>query len=182
MVRRARAESQSRPALGRVGFTLVELIAVIAILGIMSVTAVVAISGTDAARARAAGSALARDLTFARDRAISTGTTSWVVFSVATNSYSVLAENPASPGRAGAIAITDPATGQSFVARFGQRESAGVSIQSVSIPGGGNDLGFNWLGRPSNSAGTLLTSNATITLTNAVTVTVSGGVGLATSP
>lgn len=174
--------SACRTAPRRCGFTLVELIAVISILGIMSVTAVVAISGTDASRARAAGRALARDLTFARDRALATGRGTWVSFTVGTSSYSVLAENPLVPGRVGAVAIVDPATGGSFVGRLGQRESAGVAIQSVTVPGGGNDIGFDWLGRPQNAAGTRLTSNATVALSNAVTVTVSAGAGFATSP
>lgn len=171
-----------RTVLRRCGFTLIELLAVISILGIMSVTAVVAISGTDAARARAAARALARDLTFARDRALATGRGSWVAFTVGTSSYSMLSENPASPGRAGAIAITDPATGASFVVRVGQRESAGVAIQTVTVPGGGSDIGFDWLGRPQNSAGTRLTSDASITLSGGVVVSVSAGAGLATSP
>lgn len=167
---------------GRCGFTLVELIAVIAIVGVMSVTALVSMSGTDATRARAAGRALARDLTFARERAIATGATSWVVLSVGTNSYSILAEDPAVPGRAGAVAITDPATGQPFVMRLGQQETAGVVLQSVSIAGGGNDLGFDWLGRPLNAAGTRLTTSSSIALSSGVSISVSGGAGVATGP
>jgi prepilin-type N-terminal cleavage/methylation domain-containing protein len=178
----ATKQPDRRTAAGRCGFTLIELLAVISIVGIMSVTAIVAISGTDASRARAAARAVARDLTFARDRALATGRDTWVSFTVATSSYSVLVENPATPGRVGAVAIVDPATGASFVVRLGQRESAGVAIASVTVPGGGNDIGFDWLGRPENAAGTRLTSNATVALSNGVSVTVSAGAGLATSP
>lgn len=174
--------SQRRIVSGRCGFTLVELIAVIAIVGVMSVTALVSMSGTDATRARAAGRALARDLTFARERAMATGATSWVAMSVGTNSYSILAEDPAAPGRAGAVAITDPATGQSFVVRLGQHESAGVVLQSVTVTGGGSDLGFDWLGRPLNSTGTRLTTDTTIALSSGVSISVAGGAGIATGP
>lgn len=164
------------------GFTLVELVSVVVILGVLSVTATLALSKSTQARQSGAARQLARDLNFARARALATGAPTWVSFSYTGNSYSVLAENPASPGRAGAIALTDPSTGGSFVVRFNTAERQGVSLVTVSIPGGGTDLGFDWLGRPQNGAGTLLASNAVVTLTGPVTATVTAGTGLATSP
>ena len=182
MDRNAQAAVTTRSAPRRRGFTLIEMIAVISLVGILSVTAVVSVSGTAAGRSRAAARMLARDLNFARERALATGRGTWVSISVTGSSYSVLAESEASPGRVGAIAVTDPATGRPFVVRIGAGESAGVAIEAVSIPGGGTDIGFDGLGRPSNAAGTRLTSNATVALSSAATVTVSGGAGLATCP
>lgn len=182
MSRVALTDRMFRTASRRCGFTLIELMAVVVVLGVLSVTAAVSMSGTDAARARAAAACVARDLSFARERALATGTTTWIVFSVATNSYSVLAEDAAAPGRAGALSITDPATGQAFVSRLSDPAFAGVSLSAVSIPGGGNDLGFDWMGRPINAAGTRVTTNATITLSPAQTVTVTAGAGVVGVP
>lgn len=176
------ADRSSRTALRRCGFTLIEMIAVVVVLGVLSVTAAVSMNGTGAARARAAAHFVARDLSFAREWALATGTTTWVVFSVGTNSYSVLAENPAAPGRAGALTITDPATGQAFVSRLNDPALAGVGLSAVSIPGGGNDLGFDWMGRPMNAAGTRATTHATITLSQSQTVTVTAGAGVVGVP
>ncbi|MBY0111900.1 MAG: prepilin-type N-terminal cleavage/methylation domain-containing protein [Phycisphaerales bacterium] len=176
------ADRPCRTALTRCGFTLIELMAVVVILGVLSVTAAVSMNGNWAARSRAAADLIARDVSFARERALATGTTNWVVFSVGSNSYSVLAENPAAPGRAGALTITDPATGQAFVSRLSDPAFAGVSVSAVSIPGGGTDLGFDWMGRPINAAGTRLTTDATITLSPPQTVTVTGGAGVVGVP
>lgn len=171
-----------RTASRRCGFTLIEMIAVVVVLGVLSVTAAVSMSGTDAARANAAARFVARDLSFARERALATGATTWVVFNVGGNSYSVLAEDPAAPGRAGALTITDPATGQAFVSRLSDAAFAGVSLSAVSIPGGGNDLGFDWMGRPINAAGSRATTNVTITLSASQTVTVTAGAGVVGVP
>lgn len=166
----------------RTGFTLIEMIAVVVVLGVLSVSAAISLSGNPAARSRAAAALIARDLAFARERALATGNPTWVVFSVGANSYSVLAENPAAPGRVGALTLTDPATGRSMVASLSDPIFADVTIASVSIPGGGNDLGFDWMGRPVNAAGTRLTTSVTVTLNPSQTITIAAGAGTVSVP
>ncbi|MCH8828973.1 MAG: GspH/FimT family pseudopilin [Planctomycetes bacterium] len=72
-------------------------------------------SRTKTDRATLAARQLLRDLSFARQRAVATGTRSWVVFDTGNHSWSVLAEDPTTPGRTNASVIEDPATGQDFI-------------------------------------------------------------------
>src|SRR5436190_22792948 len=83
------------------GFTLIELIAVMGITAILAVVAIPTLSSVATNRSMIAGKQILRDISFARERAMLTGTRCWVTFNTTTDTYSVLAENPASPGRAG---------------------------------------------------------------------------------
>lgn len=166
----------------RRGFTLIELIVVITLMAVISATAIASMSNLANSRQRATARQLARDLNYARERAIATGVRSWVSFNTGAGSYRIRAENTASPGLASALNITDPATGGAFVVMLNSAASSGVTLTSVSVPGGGSDIGFDWMGRPQDSSGVQLTSNATITLTGGGTVTVASNVGIATVP
>jgi len=153
---------------------------VIVLTAILAGVAVPAMSGLAATRARVASRHLARDLTFARERALATGVTVWVSFNAATDTYIMLDETLALPGRASATATTDPATGRAFSQTFTSGEFAGVDIASVAIGGGtGNEVGFDWLGRPRDQAQAALTSVATITLSGGNSVTIEPETGLA---
>lgn len=163
---------------GARGFSLIELIAVMLLTAILAAAVTPAVSGTAASRQMAAGRQVQRDLTWARQRAMGTGTTHWVVFSISAQTYSVLMENPASPGRAGAATVTDPATGGAMVQRLNSQPYDGVSITGAGF-GGGVEVGFDRLGRPIATSGSGLTSNGTVTLTGGQTVTVQAGSGLA---
>lgn len=166
----------------RRGFTLVELVAVIVVLGVLSVTAMINFSTTGAVREIAAARQLARDLSFARERAMATGTRSWVQISTATNTVRVFVDNPLLPGRSNALPLTDPATGQAFRTVFGSDWLAGVSLTSVNIPGGGSEFGFDWLGRPVDTSNNLLTSGATLTVSGGRTVTIAASTGEVRGP
>jgi prepilin-type N-terminal cleavage/methylation domain-containing protein len=168
---------QARGAAGSRGFTLIELIAVAVLLGLLSALAVPAVRMMGTQRASGAAGELARDMLFARQRAVATGTVSWVVFDAAGDAYSVLAENPASPGRAGATTLTDPSTGAAFVRRLGRNESAGLDLVSASF-GGQSEVGFDRLGRPVQSSGVLHTAAGTVTISGGWTVTVQPRTGL----
>jgi Tfp pilus assembly protein FimT len=156
----------------------VELLAVVLMLGVLAAVAVPSLNGMSTQRRAAAARQLVRDLTFARTRAMATGTNSWVVFNTASGTWSVLAENPASPGRVGATTITDPATQQTMVERVGADEFAGVSITSVSF-NGQSEVGFDRLGRPLMSNGTAHTTTGTVVFSGGWTVSVLPSTGVA---
>lgn len=163
----------------RRAFTLIEVIVVILIVAILSVVAAPRISNLGSSRAGVAARSLARDLTYARERAIATGTRTWVVFSPSTHSYSVLSENIASPGRAGASTLTDPnGSGRPFVQYLNTGEYAGVTMASAVFDSG-LEVGFDWVGKPYNVAGSALAANGTVTLSNGYSVTVEATTGLA---
>ncbi|MDX2017958.1 MAG: type II secretion system protein [Planctomycetota bacterium] len=175
------------PTLNRVGqhrrgFTLVELIAVSVIIGLLSVTAMISMSSTASARERAAARHLARDLRFAREWAMTTGLQTWLSFSLSSHSWSVLVDSRFLPGRSSALALTDPATGNAMVTRINVDDYAGVRLMAVSVPGGGSEFGFDWLGRSENTAGTALTSDVTITIGSAPAVRVLAGTGAVEGP
>src|SRR6266850_7093494 len=89
----------------RAAFTLIELIAVISITAILAAVAVPSMTSLSANRSTIAGKQILRDISFARERAMLTGTRCWLTFNAVTDTYSVLSENPASPGRGGASVI-----------------------------------------------------------------------------
>jgi prepilin-type N-terminal cleavage/methylation domain-containing protein len=158
------------------GFTLIELLAVIVVLAVLAGAAVPAFTSLAERRSGHAARLLQRDLTYARQRAIATGTRSWVVFDINAETWSVLAENPSSPGRAGATVITDPATGRPFTQLLGAGEFVGVEIMSAAFDAG-SEVGFTWLGEPLNSSQTALTVNGQVVLTGLFTVTVARRTG-----
>jgi prepilin-type N-terminal cleavage/methylation domain-containing protein len=183
MMHRATQLALGRPIhhqrFARRGFSLIELIVVILLVSIMAAVAVPKMSNIGSTRAAVAARMIARDLTYARERAIATGTRSWVVFSAGTNSYSVLTENPASPGRIGANVMTDPnGNGRTFVQYLNANELVGVTMTSVSFDAGA-EVGFDWVGKPYNSSSTALAAAGTIVLSNGFTITVQPTTGLA---
>lgn len=151
------------PASGR-AFSLIELVAVAAIVGILAATAIPAVASLGGRRGAAAARQIVRDLTYARERAMASGTRTWVVFSASAETYSVLSENVASPGRAGATVINDPASGQAFTITLGLSGSEGVTISSAVFATGQEEVGFDWLGTPLATNGSALTAQGTVTL------------------
>jgi hypothetical protein len=102
------------------------------------------------------------------------------VFSVATNSYSILAEPAGSPGRGSAVGLTDPATGRPFTVVL-SASSPGIALTGVSL-GAGSEVGFDWRGRPLDATGADLSGAGVVTITGGRTVSVRPGSGLATVP
>ncbi|MBX3356890.1 MAG: GspH/FimT family pseudopilin [Phycisphaeraceae bacterium] len=166
----------------RRAFTLVEMIAVMVVVSVVAAVAIPSFSSIAGTRQIAAARLLLRDLTYARERAIATGTRVWVVFSVSGNSYSVLAENPAAPGRAGAAIIPDPsAPNRTYQQLLNTGEFSGVQIVSAAFDSQ-VEVGFDWCGRPLNTTSAFLAANGVVTLTGSKTVTVQARTGLCTMP
>ena len=160
-----------RPQVSDGGFTLLELITVIVIAAILAGVAVPTLSGLAGARSGMAGKQIHRDMTFARQRSVATGVVSWVVFNSGAGTWSVLAENPASPGRAGATMLNDMATGRPYTTTLGAANYVGVSITSCNF-GGGQEIGFDWLGKPRISDSTSLAAQGSVVLSGGNRVTV----------
>ncbi len=171
-MRTAATHTPSRSA----GFTLVELIVVVVVLAILSAAAIPSVGAMRSIRERGATQQLLRDVSFARQRAQATGVTSWVRFSPASSAYSVLAESSPGAGRGTAITITDPATNAPMSVSFSSGDLAGVTLQVAGLTG--NEVGFDRYGRPMLVDTTILTSNATITLSAGPSVTITARSGL----
>jgi len=146
------------------GFTLIEMVAVIVVLAILAGAAVPTLSALNASRSAMAGKQLLRDLTFARQRAVATGTRCWVVVDANADTWSILSEDPASPGRAGATVITDMATGRPYTIVLNTSEFQGVGVASCNFDGA-SEVGFDWLGKPLNSASASLAADGSVVLT-----------------
>lgn len=175
MAHRASNQASSR----RRAFTLVELVTVIVIAAVLASVAIPAVGSFTAARSSAAAHRVARDLTFARHRALSSGCRTWAVFHTGAGTLSILSEPVGSPGRFNAITLTDAGTGRPMVCALSSAEFGGVSIVSVSFDGAA-EVGFDWLGRPLNNTGSLLAAQGLVTLSSGKSVAVQPETGLAT--
>lgn len=172
---RSRRTPIRRPKPGG-GFTLIELVAVIVLVAILAGTAAPALSSLSTTRQALGGKQLLRDLSFARQRAVATGTTTWVVFDTSAETWSILVEDPQNPGRAGAGALTDIATAEPFVTTLGEDVFVGVGLVAAAFDGD-DEVGFDWLGRPLNSAESLMVAQGTVDLTGGHSVTVESRTG-----
>ncbi len=160
------------------GFTLVELAAVMVIVGIIAGTAFVSMSSVGSKRSATAARQLQRDMTFARQRAVATGTRSWVEFDTVAQTWTVRVEDTASPGRATSLVLADPATGGPYVQPLNAGSFIGVTMTSVTFDGL-DWVGFDWLGRPLHKTTELtpLAANGSVGFSGGETVTVEKNTG-----
>ncbi len=178
-VRVDRADLQTRRRRRGAGFSLIELLAIMVMLGVIAIATIPSIASLGADRASMAAQQLLRDLSFARQRAVASGTRSWVVFDTGAHTWSVLAEDPSVPGRAGAAVIVDPATGQDFIQLLDVNQFIGVQLVAVAIDGD-VEIGFDWLGQPLNAAENPLAATGSVTLTGTHVVNVAIDTGYVT--
>jgi prepilin-type N-terminal cleavage/methylation domain-containing protein len=168
----------------RGGFSLVELIAVMVVLAIMSAAALVSVGQQPRARREAAVMSVLRDVTYARQRAMTTGVRTWVVFSTtAPASMTVLTELATAPGRGGAITVTDPANNSPFVRRFNTQELTGLTLTSATFQLNSgtswSEIGFNRRGEPILTNGSVMTfSDGRVVFNNGWEVRVNSWTGL----
>jgi hypothetical protein len=107
----------------------------------------------------------------------------YIVFAPASETYTILAEDPANPGRANAQIIDDPSSGFPFVRTFGGDDLVTVDMVSADFDST-NEIGFDWNGKPLNGNQAALTSTGTVTLNggNLVQVQPTGGLVTCTTP
>jgi Tfp pilus assembly protein FimT len=152
------------------------MVAVLVIVAVLAGVAVPAMSSIDGARRAVAARHLLHDLSFARQWAVATGTRTWVVLDPGAETWSVLAEDPAAPGRAGATVLSDPGTGEAYTVTLDVDALAGVRMVSADFDGG-VEVGFDWLGRPLNDGETSLAAPGTVVLDGGHSVTVAAATG-----
>ena len=148
-------------------------------LGVIAIVAIPSIASLGADRASMAAQQLLRDLSFARQRAVASGTRAWVVFDTGAQTWSVLAEDPSVPGRASAAVIVDPATGQDFIQLLDVNQFIGVQLLAVGFDGD-VEIGFDWLGQPLNATESPLAATGSVTLTGTHVVNVAINTGYVT--
>lgn len=166
----------TRPARG---FTLVELVAVLVLTGILAAVALPAITTTERTKRAAAARLVASDLRFARQYAVATGTRTWVSFQVATDQWTIASEDPDAPGRSGAQAIIDPATGRPMIQRL-DTLFKGEHLSNADFDGG-TEVGFDWLGRPLSQTEDALESTGSLVLASGFSIRVAVDSGLVTA-
>jgi prepilin-type N-terminal cleavage/methylation domain-containing protein len=166
------------PILAAGGFTLVELIIVCVVLAILSVSVTAAMGNLSGQRRAAAARQLQADLTFARQRAVATSLRTWVVFDTTADTYQVRVESLATPGFAAASVMIDPATRAPFTTRLSAiaPEADLTAAAFDSQPA----VGFDYLGRPLATSGSLLAAAGTVSMSGGFTITVSPSTGLIT--
>lgn len=157
-------------------FTLIELIAVIVIAAILSALAIPSIGAIGDARSAGAARVVSGTLEYGRETAINSGLHSWVSFDTNANTISLMANAEGTSSYVSATAMTDPRTGKPMVITLGSGDYAGVDLASVSLPKG-SVLGFDWLGTPIDVDQQAFSSDATITLSGNVQITVSAMTG-----
>lgn len=148
----------------------------IILVGILSAVAIPSLSNIGSSRIAGASKQLLSDVTYARQRAIATGIPTWVVFDTSAETWSILEEDPSSPGRAGATILTDPGNGNPFTITLNTDQFIGVEILTATFDGQ-PEIGFDWLGEPLNSTEAALAADGTVTLTGNAALTVYIGTG-----
>ncbi len=148
------------------------------VVGIIAGTAVVSMSSTTGKRSAMAARQLQRDMTFARQRAVATGTRSWLDLDTVAQTWTVLVEDTGSLGRTDSLILTDPATGGDFVQALNTGTFVGVTMTVVDFDGE-DWIGFDWLGRPLDETGeaTPFGAHGSVTFSGGETVTIDKDTG-----
>ncbi len=156
------------------------------LLGIVSGVAIASMTKSRQNEQRSAARALAVGINYARERALTTGRSTWCY--VYTNTERVNYHETVSGS---VVAMTDPATGAQIATVLGSAAS-GVNLSEVGIgafngstSASAQIFGFDWQGRPVNSGGALLSSATTITVVatgqSTITLSIAAESGLLTT-
>ncbi|MGI9015042.1 MAG: GspH/FimT family pseudopilin [Phycisphaerales bacterium] len=158
------------------GFTLLEMIAVMVIVSILAAVAMPTLAQLRDTQIGIAARELARDLSWARQRAVARGVNVWVLFDEDANSYEIREEQLTQPGLGSAVPVNDPITGKPCQRIFGSGEFSAVDITSVEFDDD-QSVGFDWLGQPLHAGETALSAQGRVTIngTHIVIVEVNTG-------
>lgn len=172
--RRVRLHRKVTPCISPArGFSLLELVVVMLVISILAVLVSEKISAVlSSTRAQLAANELGVNLRYIRNMALDQERTTRVMFSVASNSYSVAIFDTNS-----FVALNDPVKQSPWRVAISDR-FPGVALATVDI-GGGNTVYFSGTnGVPLvNTNGTLLTTNASIAFDSGLTVTIAPDTG-----
>jgi Tfp pilus assembly protein FimT len=151
--------------------------AVMVVVGVLAGAAVVSVSSSSGNRSTMAAKQLLRDMTFARQRAVATGTPTWVEFNTVAQTWTIRAE-VAGGDRATAYILTDPGTNAGFVQELDAGQYVGVQLTTVDFDTE-DWVGFDWLGRPLDKSGeaTPLTADGSVVFTDNHQITVDRATG-----
>ena len=114
----------------RDGFTLIELVVSMSVLALLAGVAVASLSGLATSRQNVAASRIRTTLIYAQEWAMGSANDTWVTFDVSNDLVSVFVEDPANPGKASRLTMTDPLTRAAMTLQLG---TDGVGITSASI-------------------------------------------------
>ena len=162
-------------------FTLIELIVVTTVTVVVAVTAVPMFVRRDGQKLARAAHELVTHIKYARTLAMATRRHTWVTFDTKKETYEVYIQGHQKHGHGKRVKVPHPVTGDNkFKVFLNQDEFTGVEIASASF-GGGDEVGFDWLGTPYDGKGALLTEDGTVVLSasgNSATVRVTADTGL----
>lgn len=174
-----RSSTRTRRPLRDGGFTFVEMVAIMVLVSILAAAAVAQLDRLEDSQAGIASRQLLRDLAYARQRAVATGSVTWVSIDPVAETWTILHEDPLNPGRVNAAVLTDLSSGEPMVETLGT--GAFVAVQLATVDFDGNDeVGFDWLGRPRGASEAALAAEGVVTLTGGHTIRVAAGTGYAT--
>ncbi len=156
------------------GYTLTELTLVMALLATLASMAMASLGwvgsfarSMDATRVRTA-------LVYAQEWAQATTNATWVAFDVPTDTLVVHVEDPANPGKAGRLIMTDPLSRSPMILRLGAH---GTGLESASL-GSTSEVQFDARGTPHDANGIPLAADGTVAMTGGLSVRVTRGTGL----
>jgi prepilin-type N-terminal cleavage/methylation domain-containing protein len=158
------------------GFTLMEMVMVVVVSAVLAGVAVPSLNGLTASQSNVAAARIRTALIYAQEWAMDSGNHTWVAFDANTELVSVYVENPASPGLANRVALTDPLKRGAMTLQLGD---AGIGIVTATFAAT-SEVEFDSLGIPYDRNGGLLATDGTVVVTGGVTVRVTKNTGLVT--
>lgn len=158
------------------GFTIIELVAVMVMLVILMGVATPVLSNMGDTRGGMAAKILMRDISFAHQHAIATGTITWVRFDTTGDTKWEIRAETGAAGKTNAVLLTDPATGGDFIQNLNTGSFGDIKVLTASFVGTDvndvPDIGFDWLGRPLTNDAIFLNALGAVTLTGSHVVNV----------
>ncbi|GEM_PF-4099407 len=158
------------------GFTLIELVVVVSLVGVMAAVAGPSLSNLASSRQALGASRVRTVLVFAQQTAMASNLDTWVSFDTAAEQVAAYVEDPANPGKANRLAMTDPVSLSPLLLQLGD---TGPGLTSVGFNSTA-EVQFDQKGRPFDVDGTALSSDGTVGLDGDQTVRVTKTTGLIT--